>query len=283
MTNEEAMKELSYIADEMPSMECANWIEAINMGIKALEQTMWIPISERKPNLDDFSGSRAWQKKVLITGYFSFDDTKELFISEVFAEDVILDRVPNTVIVAWIPLPKLYIPEIDDKYSDIPVMIYPQVEGITPTVVEPGYNSIKTKQELSRDIEEIKEIVNCDADAEIKINMITNIIYSKPHYFKTLQQEEPCKSIRRQIEEEVLQIISDQINGDNKVEYDSENDTTNKVLSSDASTKKMGKWIVNPFGIYGNLICDNCFASAPYNYRTKYCPNCGLPKDTGDA
>ena len=38
MTREEAMKELSYIIDEMPSMECADWIEAISMGIKALEQ-----------------------------------------------------------------------------------------------------------------------------------------------------------------------------------------------------------------------------------------------------
>ena len=38
MTKEEAIKELSYIIDEMPSMECADWIEAISMGIKALNQ-----------------------------------------------------------------------------------------------------------------------------------------------------------------------------------------------------------------------------------------------------
>lgn len=38
MTREEAIKELSYIIDEMPSMECAEWIEAISMGIKALAQ-----------------------------------------------------------------------------------------------------------------------------------------------------------------------------------------------------------------------------------------------------
>ena len=38
MTNAEAIKELSYIADEMPSMECADWKEAISMAIKALEQ-----------------------------------------------------------------------------------------------------------------------------------------------------------------------------------------------------------------------------------------------------
>ena len=38
MTREEAIKELSYIADEMPSMECVDWIKAISMAIKALEQ-----------------------------------------------------------------------------------------------------------------------------------------------------------------------------------------------------------------------------------------------------
>jgi len=38
MTREEAIKELSCIADEMPSMECANWIEAISMAIEALSQ-----------------------------------------------------------------------------------------------------------------------------------------------------------------------------------------------------------------------------------------------------
>jgi len=38
MTREEAIKELSYIADEMPSMECADWKEAISIAIKALEQ-----------------------------------------------------------------------------------------------------------------------------------------------------------------------------------------------------------------------------------------------------
>lgn len=38
MTREEAIKELSYIADEMPSMECADWKEAISMAIEALQQ-----------------------------------------------------------------------------------------------------------------------------------------------------------------------------------------------------------------------------------------------------
>lgn len=46
--------------------------------------------------------------------------------------------------------------------------------------------------ESSRDIEEIEEIINCDANTEIKLKMISSIIHSKPHYFKTSEQQ-PCE------------------------------------------------------------------------------------------
>lgn len=36
----------------------------------------------------------------------------------------------------------------------------------------------------NRDMEEIKEIINCDADAETKCKMISNILNAKPHYFE---------------------------------------------------------------------------------------------------
>lgn len=39
-------------------------------------------------------------------------------------------------------------------------------------------------QESSRDMEEIEEVINCDADAETKCKMISNILTAKPHYFK---------------------------------------------------------------------------------------------------
>lgn len=71
----------------------------------------WIPVSDRLPDLDDYTGSRRWQQEVLITGYLSFDDTKDLFISSAFAEDVVYGRVHNTVVVAWMPFPELYRPE----------------------------------------------------------------------------------------------------------------------------------------------------------------------------
>lgn len=42
--------------------------------------------------------------------------------------------------------------------------------------------------EPSRDMEEIEEIINCDADAETKCKMISNILTAKPHYF---EEQEP--------------------------------------------------------------------------------------------
>lgn len=42
--------------------------------------------------------------------------------------------------------------------------------------------------EPSRDMEEIEEIINCDADAETKCKMISNILTAKPHYF---EKQEP--------------------------------------------------------------------------------------------
>jgi hypothetical protein len=67
------------------------------------------------PNLDDYTGSRAWQKKVLITGYLSFVGTKELFVSEAFVDDIVNNRLHDTVIKAWMPLPQPYELESEDK------------------------------------------------------------------------------------------------------------------------------------------------------------------------
>lgn len=40
------------------------------------------------------------------------------------------------------------------------------------------------KQEPSRNMEEIAEVIKSDADAETKCKMISNILTAKPHYFK---------------------------------------------------------------------------------------------------
>lgn len=46
------------------------------------------------------------------------------------------------------------------------------------------------EQEPSRNMEEIKEVINCDADAETKCKMISNILTTKPHYFEEPQEIE---------------------------------------------------------------------------------------------
>lgn len=74
----------------------------------------WIPVSKKLPNLNDYDGPKAWQKQVLITGYLSFDDEKNLFVTEAYASDVVYNRVMDTVIVAWMPLPKPYKAEKED-------------------------------------------------------------------------------------------------------------------------------------------------------------------------
>lgn len=48
-----------------------------------------------------------------------------------------------------------------------------------------------------RDIEEIEEVMNCDADAETKCKMISNILTAKPHYFK---EKEPCDKYIKEID-----------------------------------------------------------------------------------
>ena len=43
---------------------------------------------------------------------------------------------------------------------------------------------------LSRNMEEIKEVINCDANAETKCKMISNILTAEPHYFEEPQESE---------------------------------------------------------------------------------------------
>lgn len=52
------------------------------------------------------------------------------------------------------------------------------------------------EQEPSRDMEEISEVLKCDADAETKCKMISNILNAKPHYFE--KQEPSGDLISRQ-------------------------------------------------------------------------------------
>ena len=57
---------------------------------------------------------------------------------------------------------------------------------VIDAMIDWAIRRIKTipSAEPSRDMEEIEEVINCDADAETKCNMISNILNAKPHYFK---------------------------------------------------------------------------------------------------
>lgn len=113
MTREEAIKELSYIADEMPSMECADWKEAISMAIKALEQeARWIPASERLPEERDWYLAVFKEKD---TGYQLIPRVSE-YIGEnkwrIIDEEAFVKNYMDILkCVAWMPLPKPYKPK----------------------------------------------------------------------------------------------------------------------------------------------------------------------------
>ena len=83
--------------------------------------------------------------------------------------------------------------KLESAYKDYPTVDL-MVENLTERFEKRIYNTAgmtieALEQELSRDTVEIQEILNCDADDETKLRMITNIMHSKPHYFKALEQK----------------------------------------------------------------------------------------------
>ncbi len=60
----------------------------------------------------------------------------------------------------------------------------------------------RLKKEPSRDMEEIKEIMECAVDAETKCKMISNILTAKSHYFENREPKtDVLDKIRAEIEE----------------------------------------------------------------------------------
>lgn len=70
--------------------------------------------------------------------------------------------------------------------------------------------------ELSRDMEEIAEVINCDADAEAKCRMISNILTAKPHYFE--KQEPSGDAVSRQAVLKTLDDMDNALDEDRTVE-----------------------------------------------------------------
>ena len=111
MTIDEALETLK---DTRAGLYCATdgnptiYAEALEMAIKALEQTRWIPCSERLPEdstevfvylFDRPSPYIAWVK-----------DTHW------YTEDFEIERENEPV--AWLPLPKPYVPDTNDGKMD---------------------------------------------------------------------------------------------------------------------------------------------------------------------
>ena len=97
MTNEKAIKwlkvEASYIEEDVGHGK--EILEAYDMAIKALEQTRWIPVSERLPESDD---------DVLVT-----DDAGGLASVGIDWLDIYSNRwCCSQNVTAWMPLPNPY-------------------------------------------------------------------------------------------------------------------------------------------------------------------------------
>ena len=111
MINEEAIKHLQAARlmllgkDNQP---ISDLYYAIDAGIEAHEQTQWIPCFKKLPENDKYNRDSVWERSVLVTAYFEWDDTKSTFISMELAEDVINNNFIDKCIVAWMPLPKPY-------------------------------------------------------------------------------------------------------------------------------------------------------------------------------
>lgn len=41
------------------------------------------------------------------------------------------------------------------------------------------------------------------------------------------------------------------------------------------SAEKTAEWVMHPKTIYAHLVCNKCLSNAPYDCKTRYCPNCG--------
>ena len=81
----------------------------------------------------------------------------------------------------WVEISKLS----ENCNKDEP-FLYTEIGTITYGDIE---EAIKTlEQEPCIDMEEIREVMSCDANAETKCKMISEIVNGKPHYFK---EQEP--------------------------------------------------------------------------------------------
>ncbi len=151
------------------------------------------------------------------------------------------------------------------------------------------------EQEQSRDIKEIAEIMKCEADAETKCKMISNILTAKLHYFA---EQEPCDDAisRQAIEDISLFDPLEPYNSDYVRGFIYGHDRLlNEIrkLPSVRPQEQTGHWekIVKEHKCFARddtyttteYLCSECgaeplaeYASDEADYAfSNYCPNCG--------
>ena len=102
MTNEEAIE---VIKQDIPCEHDTDLIEAFDIAIKAIEQTTWIPVSERLPE-DEQEILFSTKTGRVHSGKYHDDDSANQWYSH---RDKC--RAWNNVVIAWMPLPKPYEPQ----------------------------------------------------------------------------------------------------------------------------------------------------------------------------
>lgn len=103
-----------------------------------------------------------------------------------------------------------------------------------------------------RNIEEIAEVMKCDADADTKCRMISNILNAKPHYFKS---QEPCEKYIKEIDHlrKYIYKLETQI-----VEQEPCGDTISRQALKDLGAECIAKRDEN-----GNLVPLGCINNLP--------------------
>ena len=76
--------------------------EALNIAIKALEQTRWISVSERLPKKYEI---------VLLTSIWH-EVKKAVYIGDGLF-DIIINNLQKEEVIAWMPIPEPYVPDIN--------------------------------------------------------------------------------------------------------------------------------------------------------------------------
>lgn len=110
MSNEEAIE---IIKQDIPCEHDADLIEAFDIAIKAIEQTTWIPVSERLPEEGQEILFSTKTGRVH-SGKYHDDDSANQWYS--YRDKC---RAWNNVVSAWMPLPKPYKSEGSETKQDL--------------------------------------------------------------------------------------------------------------------------------------------------------------------